>query len=399
MKNAAVFFIFCVFSLQCSEMTYQQFVGCCKKGEIIPVKEVKTVVNSVVEKINERRSKGTWFGGDAPREYAEHSAIIEKLFVQKGEKNLTLGDRHGDLENTLSLIRKLENDTKQNILGGGSGFKILDKNMRMTFLGDYADRGSFGVEVIYFVSRLFLENPDKVILIRGNHEEEYAASCYGLKDEIAKKYGFWLKSSLFSIFKKFFRCLSSVVFIGVKSKKNSKDVTRYGAFCHAGLSEYDFDYEDFLRDKSLFGYIESDKPLGIRWHDYVLEGNSIRYNTDRDVGLFIPITESDKMLKNISSEEHQVDYVFRGHQQGAFIPDISEGGGFAILGKKKQSPDTCLNKGDVSTFAVGPEGYEYLFKEAKIPPYDGCGIITVGDGVPGSWKCKGYKIECKKPTK
>ena len=41
----------------------------------------------------------------------------------------------------------------------------------MVFLGDYTDRGSYGVEVMYVLMRLKVENPDQVWMARGNHED------------------------------------------------------------------------------------------------------------------------------------------------------------------------------------------------------------------------------------
>ncbi len=64
-----------------------------------------------------------------------------------------VGDLHGDYPTLLRLL-KITNPAKDCLI----------------FLGDYADRGSFGVEVIEMVSCLALEYPKNVFLLKGNHE-------------------------------------------------------------------------------------------------------------------------------------------------------------------------------------------------------------------------------------
>src|SRR5262249_15855633 len=56
-------------------------------------------------------------------------------------------------------------------------------------LGDYTDRGMYGVEVLYTLLRLKLANPQRVCLIRGNHEDVTLAVNYGFLAEIQAKYG------------------------------------------------------------------------------------------------------------------------------------------------------------------------------------------------------------------
>lgn len=49
------------------------------------------------------------------------------------------------------------------------------------FLGDYVDRGRFSCEVALFLIALKVASPDKVFLLRGNHETANQTAACGFK--------------------------------------------------------------------------------------------------------------------------------------------------------------------------------------------------------------------------
>jgi protein phosphatase len=94
---------------------------------------------------------------------------------------IVVGDIHGDLESL------------KYILEDSGVMERLDKkqNMFIIFLGDYGDRGPYSPEVYYVVMRLKQLFPEKVVLMRGNHEgpADLLAYPHDLPEHLQRKFG------------------------------------------------------------------------------------------------------------------------------------------------------------------------------------------------------------------
>lgn len=83
-----------------------------------------------------------------------------------------VGDIHGSLHDLIRIFIQAELPTQVNYL----------------FLGDYVDRGEYSLEVITLLLTLFVSCPEKITLLRGNHETREVNATYGFKNEVWSVY-------------------------------------------------------------------------------------------------------------------------------------------------------------------------------------------------------------------
>ena len=96
----------------------------------------------------------------------------EPNLVQIAEPICVVGDIHGQYADLVNMIGKI----------GDPG-----SNQNYCFLGDYVDRGLFGVEVCLLTFCMKLNFPKNVMLLRGNHEDRFVNKYLGLGKECAER--------------------------------------------------------------------------------------------------------------------------------------------------------------------------------------------------------------------
>jgi diadenosine tetraphosphatase ApaH/serine/threonine PP2A family protein phosphatase len=100
--------------------------------------------------------------------------LIEESNVQIVDAPVTIcGDIHGQFHDLMELFR----------VGGD----VPDTNY--LFMGDFVDRGFYSLESFLLLLSLKVRYPDRITLIRGNHESRQITTVYGFYDECMRKYG------------------------------------------------------------------------------------------------------------------------------------------------------------------------------------------------------------------
>jgi hypothetical protein len=147
--------------------------------------------------------------------------FVQKLVLPEGSKVAMWGDLHASVHSLLRSLTKLKG---QNYID--DSFKVIKPEFHMFFLGDYVDRGKYGVEVIYTLLRLKLANPNQVFLVRGNHEDLEICSTNGFGKELEQKFGY--KASNNAVYD-IYDTMPLAIFLG------RPDSFEYIQCCHGGI--------------------------------------------------------------------------------------------------------------------------------------------------------------------
>ena len=128
-------------------------------------------IDDAIKTLENERQTGSMIGGKV------NGGLIQ---LQIPGKIVIIGDIHGDLKSFFKILCNIDFEEF-----------LADPNNKVIFLGDYIDRGSSSIEVLYSICYLKQKYPNSVILMRGNHEApiEFPFSSHDLPHKIIEYYG------------------------------------------------------------------------------------------------------------------------------------------------------------------------------------------------------------------
>ncbi|MBA3751651.1 serine/threonine protein phosphatase [Candidatus Dependentiae bacterium] len=245
-------------SYQNSILTLNEFIGTLNEG-------AKTIARIA-------GSDKAWIGGKSlyssnpelftlNRPFSEPAADLknfpfkpytQRLILKPESEVIFFGDLHGSIHSFIRDLLKLQQEGYLD-----NSFKLKKINSYMVFLGDYIDRGIYGVEVFYTLVRLLIANPGHVILTRGNHEdyilmpdfrkkhttEEEKDNAPSFIDELYLKFDLSVKDEV-TIFR-FYELLPQALYLGSGTATH----TDFVQCCHGGL-ELGYDPGTLLKAES-----------------------------------------------------------------------------------------------------------------------------------------------------
>lgn len=323
-----------------------------------------------------------------------------KLEVPAGARALFHGDFHGDIHSLLAMLDWLQE--REWI----DGFHITNPDLYLVFLGDYTDRGNYGLEVVYSLLRLKLANPLRTFLVRGNHEDYQLNLGYGFSSEINAKYG---NNFNLARYWRLYDFLPVVLYFGVNGN--------FLQCCHGGM-EPGFLPRDLLQapcrqnfqllgplDRAAFHQAHPEltdnldpqsgsiaaasltdftpaspafpSPIGFLWNDFYLlsEEPGLGYLPGR--GFLYGQSATRIVLQAAASPTTHIHAVFRAHQHRSYMapvmrrllasngiyqhwqpqdrPDLLEADITRLQSILTTSPTRPIPEGSVWTFNVAPD--------------------------------------------
>ena len=147
-----------------------------------------------------------------------------------------VGDLHGDLDSAIAV----------------QDYFLKSKDYSIIFLGDYGDRGPAQVETFNLVMALDLQFPDRVVMLRGNHESDEVATRYGFYMDICRKYSH-------SMYEHYLNVFSVLPLAGFSNN---------GVFCcHGGVPENVTSLKQILAIDRNFPNFPDDVAYQMVWND------------------------------------------------------------------------------------------------------------------------------------
>ena len=234
--------------------------------------------------------------------------LIEKLLAVRGNKpGKTVDLKEEELkfliDKSLPIIREqkmlIELEAPLHVCGDIHGqyydlLRIFDHcgypgDYNYLFLGDYVDRGKQSLETISLLLCYKIKYPEKVTLLRGNHESSVTNRIYGFYDECKRRYNVRIWKSFTELFNYLpvaaiiddkILCMHGGLSPELKNLQNITDISRPTDIPDTGLL-CDLLWSD--PDKDVMEYDENDRGVSVIFGEKIVQ----EFNKKNDLDLII----------------------------------------------------------------------------------------------------------------
>ena len=176
--------------------------------------DVQRLCDRVCQTVLGDITANAWLGSKADTglrlaKYYRTSQMFSQWYVQNKESGLShvplyadfslkkcpvtvCGDIHGQFHDLMELFKIGGPNPDTNYLFMGEDQVPAKTNFRVlirVYTGDYVDRGYYSVETVTLLVALKIRFPQRITILRGNHESRQITQVYGFYDECLRKYG------------------------------------------------------------------------------------------------------------------------------------------------------------------------------------------------------------------
>ena len=197
----------------------------------------------------------------------------QKMLVELEAPLHVCGDIHGQYYDLLRIFEHCGYPNDYNYL----------------FLGDYVDRGKQSLETVCLLLCYKIKYPEKVTLLRGNHESSVTNRIYGFYDECKRRYSIKLWKAFTDLFNYLpvaaliddkILCMHGGLSPDLKNLQNIQDISRPTEIPDTGLL-CDLLWSD--PDKEAVEYDENDRGVSVIFGEKVV----MDFNKKNDLDLII----------------------------------------------------------------------------------------------------------------
>jgi Calcineurin-like phosphoesterase len=406
------------------------------KANLLPLKSFSQFAKVLNEffrvcKTGDLAESSAWLGQGplTPQFFNTHTAyflkppipfqpFVQRILAPPGAQFMFHGDLHGDIHSLVAWVDWL------NQKGCLRGFRIARPDVYLVLLGDYTDRGVYGIEVLYTLLRLKVENPDRVLLVRGNHEDVSLAARYGFISECRGKFGrdFDLKRVMrlydFLPVALYLSCGTNVIQCNHGGMEpgfdprpllDAPDPVRFQLLGRLNQQQFLKSHLEFasglsvqsrrLMQNGLLDF-QPQSPIqpwviGFMWNDFSVVRGEPQFDFDPGRAFVYGESTTKYLLNAFSTPKHRIQAVFRAHQHATILNGmmrrlkvghgiyrhwqehdsvaLMEAGLPVIAQNIELSDERRIPSGSVWTFNVVPDS---VYGEACDFSFDTFGILT-----------------------